>query len=154
MWLFVSDGMSLLLSVAGRIPRYRWWIGTLAVSAFLLFVFLLLLAIFGVGFVKSANGQAALFVLQLVGLYSYYCLAGKRFQDRAKPASFALIWIGPQLLSLLLDNFELTVPNLVGYAIVTVATFNFVVGVWFLVELGFLRGTVGPNRYGPDPVER
>src|SRR6266581_8422968 len=43
MWLFVSDGMSLLLSVAGRIPRYRWWIGTLAVSAFLLFVFLLLL---------------------------------------------------------------------------------------------------------------
>jgi len=44
MWLFVSDGMSLLLSVAGRIPRYRWWIGTLAVSAFLLFVFLLLLA--------------------------------------------------------------------------------------------------------------
>ena len=152
MWLFVSDGTSLLLSVAGRIPRYRWWIGTLAVSAFLLFVFLLLLAIFGVGFVKSANGRAALFVLQLVGLYSYYCLAGKRFQDRAKPASFALIWIGPQLLSLLLDNLGLTgVPNLVEYAL---PTFNFVVGVWFLVELGFLRGTVGPNRYGPDPVER
>jgi len=152
MWLFVSDGMSLLLSVAGRIPRYRWWIGTLAVSAFLLFVFLLLLAIFGVGFVKSANGRAALFVLQLVGLYAYYCLAGKRFQDRAKPANFALIWIGPQLLSLLLDNLELTgVLSLVEFAL---ATFNFVVGVWFLVELGFLRGTVGPNRYGPDPVER
>ncbi len=152
MWLFVSDGMSLLLSVAGRIPRYRWWIGTLAVSAFLLFVFLLLLAIFGVGFVRSANGQAALFVLQLVWLYAYYCLAGKRFQDRAKPASFALIWIGPQLLSLLLDNLELTgVLSLVEFAL---ATFNFVVGVWFLVELGFLRGTVGPNRYGPDPVER
>jgi uncharacterized membrane protein YhaH (DUF805 family) len=152
MWLFVSDGMSLFLSVAGRIPRYRWWIGTLAVSAFVLFVFLLLLAIFGSGFVMSANGRAALFVLQLVWLYPYYCLAGKRFQDRAKPASFALIWIGPQLLSLLLDNLGLTgVPNLVEYAF---ATFNFVVGVWFLVELGFLRGTVGPNRYGPDPVER
>ncbi len=152
MCLFVSDGMSLFLSVAGRIPRYRWWIGTLAVSAFVLFVFLLLLAIFGGGFVRSANGRAALFVLQLVWLYAYYCLAEKRFQDRAKPASFALIWIGPQLLSLLLDNLELTgVPNLVEYAL---ATFNFVVGVWFLVELGFLRGTVGPNRYGPDPVER
>ena len=152
MWLFVSDGMSLLLSVAGRIPRYRWWIGTLAVSAFLLFVFLLLLAIFGAGFVRSANGRAALFVLQLVWLYAYYCLAGKRFQDRAKPASFALIWIGPQLLSLLLDNLELTgVLSLVEFAL---ATFNFVVGVWFLVELGFLRGTVGPNRYGPDPLER
>ena len=152
MWLFVSDGMSLLLSVAGRIPRYRWWIGTLAVSAFVLLVFLLLSAIFGAGFMMSTNGRAALFVLQLVWLYPYYCLSGKRFQDRAKPASFALIWIGPQLLSVLLDNSGLTgVPNLVEYAF---ATFNFVVGVWFLVELGFLRGTVGPNRYGPDPVER
>src|SRR6266851_5344633 len=128
MWLFVSDGMSLLLSVAGRIPRYRWWIGTLAVSAFVLFVFLLLLAIFGARFVMSANGRAALFVLQLVWLYPNYCLPGKRFQDRAKPASFALIWIGPQLLSLLLDNLGLTgVPNLVEYAF---ATLNFVVGVW------------------------
>jgi len=152
MWLFVSDGMSLLLSVAGRIPRYRWWIGTVAVSAFLLVVTLLQFAIFGTGFLRSANGRAALFVLQLIWLYVSYCLAGKRFQDRAKPASFALIGIGPQLLSILLDNLGLTgVPNLVEYAF---ATFNFVVGVWFLVELGFLRGTVGPNRYGPDPVER
>ena len=152
MWLFVSDGMSLFLSVAGRIPRYRWWVGTSAVSAFLLVVFLLLSAIFGAGFMMSANGRAALFVLQLVWLYVSYCLAGKRFHDRAKPASFALIWIGPQLLTTLLDNLELTgVPNLVEYAF---ATFNFGVGVWFLVELGFLRGTAGPNRYGPDPVER
>jgi uncharacterized membrane protein YhaH (DUF805 family) len=25
--------------------------------------------------------------------------------------------------------------------------------VWALVEIGFLRGTVGPNQYGPDPLE-
>jgi uncharacterized membrane protein YhaH (DUF805 family) len=24
--------------------------------------------------------------------------------------------------------------------------------IWFVVELGFLRGTAGPNRYGPDPL--
>ena len=24
--------------------------------------------------------------------------------------------------------------------------------IWLLIELGFLRGTIGPNRYGPDPV--
>ena len=29
----------------------------------------------------------------------------------------------------------------------------FVIGIWFLIELGFLRGTVGPNQYGPDPLE-
>jgi uncharacterized membrane protein YhaH (DUF805 family) len=26
------------------------------------------------------------------------------------------------------------------------------VSLWALVELGFLRGTAGPNRYGPDPL--
>jgi len=23
--------------------------------------------------------------------------------------------------------------------------------IWALVELGFMKGTQGPNRYGPDP---
>jgi uncharacterized membrane protein YhaH (DUF805 family) len=26
------------------------------------------------------------------------------------------------------------------------------VNLWVLIELGFLRGTPGPNRYGPDPL--
>ncbi len=26
------------------------------------------------------------------------------------------------------------------------------VSIWLVVELGFLRGTVGPNRFGPDPL--
>jgi uncharacterized membrane protein YhaH (DUF805 family) len=27
-----------------------------------------------------------------------------------------------------------------------------VIAIWFLIELGFLRGTQGPNQYGPDPL--
>jgi uncharacterized membrane protein YhaH (DUF805 family) len=27
------------------------------------------------------------------------------------------------------------------------------ISIWGLVELGFLRGTVGPNQYGPDPLQ-
>ena len=26
--------------------------------------------------------------------------------------------------------------------------------IWGLVELGFLRGARGPNRFGPDPLQR
>jgi uncharacterized membrane protein YhaH (DUF805 family) len=29
-----------------------------------------------------------------------------------------------------------------------------VIFLWFLVELGFLKGTQGRNRYGPDPLGR
>lgn len=25
-------------------------------------------------------------------------------------------------------------------------------GIWLLIELGFLRGTIGENRFGPDPL--
>jgi uncharacterized membrane protein YhaH (DUF805 family) len=24
--------------------------------------------------------------------------------------------------------------------------------MWLFIEIGFLRGTQGPNRYGPDPL--
>jgi uncharacterized membrane protein YhaH (DUF805 family) len=26
------------------------------------------------------------------------------------------------------------------------------VGIWFLIELGILKGTPGPNRFGGDPL--
>src|SRR5207244_10023273 len=29
---------------------------------------------------------------------------------------------------------------------------GFALSVWAFIELGCLRGTVGPNRYGPDPL--
>ena len=25
-------------------------------------------------------------------------------------------------------------------------------GLWYLIECGFLKGTTGPNTYGPDPL--
>ena len=29
---------------------------------------------------------------------------------------------------------------------------NLGIGIWFFIEFGCLRGTVGSNRFGPDPV--
>jgi len=29
---------------------------------------------------------------------------------------------------------------------------SFAITVWAFVELGCLRGTLGPNQYGPDPL--
>jgi uncharacterized membrane protein YhaH (DUF805 family) len=28
-----------------------------------------------------------------------------------------------------------------------------VAGLWYFWEVGFRRGTVGPNKYGPDPLQ-
>lgn len=29
---------------------------------------------------------------------------------------------------------------------------SFLITLWVLVDLGFLKGTTGPNRFGPDPL--
>ena len=29
---------------------------------------------------------------------------------------------------------------------------SLVIGIWFFVEFGCMRGTIGDNRFGPDPV--
>jgi uncharacterized membrane protein YhaH (DUF805 family) len=29
-----------------------------------------------------------------------------------------------------------------------------ILGIFVVIELGFLRGTRGPNRFGPDPLDR
>jgi uncharacterized membrane protein YhaH (DUF805 family) len=34
------------------------------------------------------------------------------------------------------------------------AAVSFGISLWALVELGFRRGTLGPNQYGPDPLSR
>ena len=42
-----------------------------------------------------------------------------------------------------------TQPNTFGYIL---GIINLLVAIWIIVDLGILRGSVGPNEYGPDPV--
>ena len=59
----------------------------------------------------------------------------------------------PVLIASLLQAFGLTgtpqEPNALGW-ICTLVTLG--VGLWFLIDLGILKGTPGPNRFGGDPL--
>ena len=115
-----------------------------------------LLAFF-IGSLFAILGRAAMilmFIVQLAFAYPAYCLMAKRFQDRDKPGKFAAILIGLGLLIALLGILgltgnPLTGGNMFGWLLNLV---QFVVSIWFLVELGFLRGTAGDNQFGADPV--
>jgi uncharacterized membrane protein YhaH (DUF805 family) len=71
----------------------------------------------------------------------------KRLHDRNKSGWWILVfYFVPSILNALsfqVDGPMSTLLTLAGFAI----------SLWGLVELGFLRGTVGPNQYGPDPLE-
>lgn len=62
-------------------------------------------------------------LLLLALIYPSVCICIKRFHDRGKSGWWVLIGLIPVVGS-----------------------------IWYLVELGFLRGTRGPNQYGPDTL--
>lgn len=139
------DFQDLFTSFEGRINRAKWWAG----AASLLIVWLLIDAILG----ASTLGAIILVLASLALFYPAYAVAAKRFQDRDKPGSTALYGLIPLLIAMLLGTFGLTgdlvESNALGW-ICNLVTMG--VGIWFLIELGILKGTPGPNRFGGDPL--
>lgn len=119
----------------------------------------------------------------LVILYPSIALMAKRFHDRGKTGKWVLLLLIPVLgktitdllgwtgreLSLAEMGIDVTGDEMPSYleilqkqyaaelrirpAELAVSAFNFLVTLWFFIELGFFRGTRGPNQYGADPLE-
>ena len=139
----------LFTSLDGRINRAKYWLGLVIIVVIVVILQLISVALFGMGFL----GRLINPIIGLVALYPIYAVAGKRFQDRNKPAMYALIGVGLSLLYQVLALFGVVgnpvSQNFLDYVfwIALVA-----VGIWYLIELGILKGTSGPNEYGADPL--
>ena len=73
-------------------------------------------------------------------------LGAKRLHDRNKSVWWLLIfWVLPGILQ--------GIGEQVGGLGFILGLDAYALSIWGLVEMGFLRGTVGPNRHGPDPLE-
>ena len=140
----------LFTSFEGRIGRKPYWIGVIIMLVISLAVTLVL------GLAVGLQGRVFMilsFVVQLVLLYPSSALMVKRLQDRNKPAWYVALILAPLLLQGLTNIIGITGdPFNQGMLDYLFAIWLFVVGVWFFIELGCLRGTVGPNQYGPDPI--
>jgi uncharacterized membrane protein YhaH (DUF805 family) len=142
----------LFFSFAGRINRAKYWLGIL------IFVFIGLL----MGTVaRVAEGVLAFELLSIVVHISLFIaglgLGAKRLHDRDKSAWWLLlIYILPGVLfvigslmffqSLGTDSAAGAIGGLGSVALALVLT------IWAIVELGFLRGSAGANRFGPNPL--
>jgi uncharacterized membrane protein YhaH (DUF805 family) len=139
------DLQYVFASFGGRINRAKWWAGAII----LLVIWLIVGGIFG----SSFFGALILVIMTLVLLYPAYAVCAKRFQDRDRPGKTALYGLVPILIASLLQTWGLTgtPQNLNGLGWICVLI-NLGVGIWFLIDLGILRGTPGQNRYGGDPL--
>jgi uncharacterized membrane protein YhaH (DUF805 family) len=145
--------INLLLGFQGRISRTQFWIGLLITAA----AELVLMFIFGIPFfpteMKPFSMRLIEFAIQLVTIYPTAAVAVKRLHDRDQPGHYVAWLVGLTLIIALTNLFGLTDdpknPTWLDWVLGLCAI---VVGLAFLFELGFRRGTIGENRYGLDPL--
>jgi uncharacterized membrane protein YhaH (DUF805 family) len=116
--------MQLLFSFNGRIRRTTYWLGALGAGLAYGVMAGICLAIMMMGRdgpLAMVGGLLA-FVVYFFAIWTGIALQIKRWHDRDK----SWVWI-----------FIAFIP-LVG-------------AIWALIEVGFLDGTPGPNKYGPSP---
>jgi uncharacterized membrane protein YhaH (DUF805 family) len=148
-------------SFDGRIGRKTFWLTSIAIFAADLiagFVGALIIALLS-GDWEAKAGDRWIDAVYLVFLYPKFIVDVKRGHDRKIP-----MWvIGVLYAALVADYFLVEFGWLTDWpdqnvtSSVNVVSFIVVIllGIFalaFLVELGFRKGTTGPNRYGPDPL--
>src|SRR5215213_8769725 len=138
----------LFFNFSGRINRAKYWIAMLVYSAIYI-----VLTVAGYATGNGAIYQAVNGMLNIVILISSLAVGVKRLHDRNKSGWYlVLFYIVPGILlvaGIAFGTFmedSIVIASILGLA-------AFAIGVWAFVELGCLRGTIGPNRYGPDPLE-
>ena len=121
---------NLLFSVQGRANRAKFWLVALAIVVIEVILFAVILG--GAAMsgdpeqIAAAMGPVASVVILafvVIATWISVAVAVKRYHDRNKSGWWVLIVFVP----------------VIG-------------GLWYLIECGFLRGTAGPNTYGPDPL--
>jgi uncharacterized membrane protein YhaH (DUF805 family) len=158
-----------LLDLRGRTSRARYWGTIIAVVVLLALLLVALwayaLSIPGVyenggptpfpGDPPGIAGALLWFALLALALAAGLAATIRRLHDRDMAWWWILILVfvpdllagGAQYLAEGAIDVSATITYMMRIAAITIS-------LWAFVELYCLRGTVGPNRFGPDPLER
>ena len=151
--------------LSGRVNRQRWWIGIIILAIVGIVISWILGMIFGTGLMvnpsiatdpaaMSAYLQKAGWTGVITGIilaYPYLAITVKRRHDRNNNGYDAMGLIAIGIIWNLLT--ALGVVSVVGGIGQVVSLIIGVYGIYMLVVAGFLKGTAGPNNYGPDPLQ-
>jgi uncharacterized membrane protein YhaH (DUF805 family) len=141
------DVGQLFFGFNGRINRARYWIAIL--------VYVAIALILGVFTYMAGHGSAiesASGMIGIVLLISSIAVSIKRLHDRNRSGWFMLLfYLAPAVLLIGGRMFGTgqgeasTAETVLGFVALALL-------VWAMIELGFRRGTIGNNTYGPDPI--
>jgi uncharacterized membrane protein YhaH (DUF805 family) len=155
------DWGHFLFGFSGRINRAKYWLWVL-----IYFIAAIVVAIVMAVINSDMVGGIVQFAFSVAAFISALAIMSKRLHDRNKSAWWILLFvvvpmillgigIGAAVYGVIVSgadaaNFDFGKLGAVGIVclLATLAIY-----IWAFVELGCLRGTVGPNQYGADPLE-
>lgn len=157
-----------LFNFDGRMNRKPWWLWGIGLTFAIVAAFFLVAIVAGIVIgIKDPNiaddkldtlldSKLKLpFILILLASF-WPCLAitVKRLNDRNRPSWLAMPLLAPSYLQTVIQMwtgnqslFPVDTPLMIVLSAASGLT-----GLWALIELGFMRGTEGPNPHGPDPL--
>jgi uncharacterized membrane protein YhaH (DUF805 family) len=101
---------------------------------------------------QSVAFQAVNGMIGIVIFISSLAVGVKRLHDRDKSGWYLILfYVVPTVLVVIAMVLGMTMEDsLIVAGILGVIAAG--IGIWAFIEIGCLRGTVGPNPYGPDPL--
>jgi uncharacterized membrane protein YhaH (DUF805 family) len=148
----MEDLLEFLFGASGRINRAKYWRSLLILGVAGMFV--------GVILLTAAGIATPLFIIMVVMVFIPWLMWGlaihtERLHDRDKSAWWLVVFYGlPAVLVGLAEaawfsGLAGTVPH---YVLNILSLASFALTLWGFVEIGCLRGTAGPNKYGANPL--
>lgn len=138
-WLHHAFGFS------GRANRAKFWLIPLVPLAAI--VLLVMLSIPGSDSPFTGFGGLLLPVVMLIAMWVGIAVTVRRLHDRNKSGHWAWLYLGAPAI---LNGLDAATGNPGNVTVVTLI--GFAITLWYLVDCGFIKGTQGPNKYGPDPL--
>ncbi len=157
--------VSLYTTFDGRIGRKTFWLWSIALGVVIFIISYIVNAVLGNSNVvidPSATPEAisaavsgvvqksawVSLVLAIIFAYPTLALMTKRRHDKDNNGLDVKIFYALEIVVLILQGLGLTF-NVVGMVLGVILG---IFAIYLLVVLGFLKGTTGPNTYGPDPL--
>lgn len=156
-------------SPSGRISRSQYWLRFMVPYLAIFYGLYFTMKVLG----EESTGHTVVSAIQtifvLVAFWPSIAILVKRIHDRNKSGWLCLALYVPVVLFFVLlivwfagaivaaaksGTFEPPALDALGITVIVFAVISAVVGLWFFIEFGCLRGTVGANRFGPDPVRQ
>jgi uncharacterized membrane protein YhaH (DUF805 family) len=142
--------IDLLFGFQGRVGRGQFWLVLLLwTSTFLV------ATVLGILFTSSLDALfSAALILYILLVIRFVPVGVKRLHDRNKRGWWLVLFLGLPTAILLLSPLvgEEEATSELPLWLLIVQYIGLATLLWALVELGFIRGTIGTNPHGPDPV--